>query len=159
MTVTTRIRALALTCILALSLGACTGGGGGAGLTPDSFESFAISFGAGPCKPAADCSEFIELYADGSLRYDAFGEVPVVVHEATVSAEDLDAIIPTLIADDLVDLLTLDMAPCLPPTDIGESMTLVADGVTYDNSTTACEDAPLTRVRDELDALVASYFP
>lgn len=152
------LRIGALLGLLALVATAC-GDPDDGGPPPSSFEVFTLEFGAGPCAPMEDCSESIELSADGQLRYDAFGEVPVVVHEATVSELDLEAIIPALTAADLVALLSLDEAPCLPPTDIGETMTLVADGVTYQNSTTACTDAPLVRVRDALDNLVADYFP
>lgn len=126
---------------------------------PDSFERFTLEFSAGLCEPDDDCAEFIEVNADGSVMYDAYGEVPVVVHEATISTEDLDALIPTLTDSALVDILSLSEAPCDPPTDIGESMTLVADGVTYQNSTTSCQDAPLVAAREALESLAAEYFP
>jgi hypothetical protein len=123
------------------------------------FESFTRAWGAGPCPPEADCAAFIELHADGTLRYDRFGETPVVIHEATVTAQELAGAIEVLTDPDLVALLDLGEPPCEPPTDIGENMTLVARGVEHSNSTTVCDDPPLVAARETLQALVDAYWP
>jgi hypothetical protein len=140
-----------------ISLAACDGEDGR--IPAEDFESFTRSWGAGPCIPEEDCAAFIELRADRTLRYDRFGETPVVVHEATVTAEELAGAIEVLTDPQLVALLDLDQPPCEPPTDIGESMTLVARGVEHSNSTTVCSDPPLVAARETLQALVDTYWP
>jgi hypothetical protein len=125
----------------------------------EDFECFTRSWGAGPCPPDADCSAFIELCAGGALRYDRFGETPVVIHETTVTPDELASAIEVLTDPDLVALLDLDEPPCEPPTDIGENMTLVARGVEHSNSTTACSDPPLVAARETLQALADAYWP
>jgi len=123
------------------------------------FEQFTLFNSAGPCRDGMDCAGFIELNASGLLRVDRFGEVPEVVHEATVSSEDLAAAIPILTDADLVGLLDLGETPCEPPTDIFESMELVMDGVTHENSTTFCSDAPLVAARAAMRGLQETYIP
>src|SRR6185295_9760873 len=97
------------------------------------FESFHYEMGAGPCAPNSDCSRFTDLQASGLLRVDCYGQVPVVVHEATVSAADRDDVVATLTDPALVSLLDLGKIPCQPPTDVGESMTLAAGGRKHTN--------------------------
>jgi len=123
------------------------------------FERFTLFNSAGPCMDEMDCAGFIELNASGLLRVDRFGEVPEVVHEATVSSEDLAAAIPILTDVDLVGLLDLGETPCEPPTDIFESMELLMDGVTHENSTTFCSDAPLVAARAAMRGLQETYIP
>ena len=123
------------------------------------FESFRRSTAGGPCAPGVDCEGYVELLADGSLRVDHLGELPVQLHEATVTPAELDAAIAVLTDPALVSLLDLGRAPCEPPTDFSESMTLVEGGTTHENSVTACDHAPLAAVRATLEALVATYAP
>jgi hypothetical protein len=129
------------------------------------FESFRMSWGAGPCPPGGDCEGSIELLADGSLRLDTpcsghlacDGLIPGI-HEAEVSAADLDATIAVLTAPDLLDLLDGPRPVCEPPTDIYESLAVVVDGVEHSNETTTCTALPLQRARDALSDLVNAYF-
>lgn len=132
---------------------------------PEPFESFRMTWGAGPCPPNGDCAGSIELLANGTLRLDTpcsghlacDGLIPGT-YEAVVSAEDLDAAIAALTAPDLVNLLDGPRPVCEPPTDIYESFAVVLDDVEHSNETTTCEAAPLQRARDALSALVQEYF-
>lgn len=129
------------------------------------FESFRMSWGAGPCPPGGDCEGSIELLANGSLRLDTpcsghlacDGLIPGT-HQAVVSAADLDATIAVLTAPDLIALLDGPRPVCEPPTDIYESVAVVMDGVEHGNETTTCTAAPLRRARDALSALVEEYL-
>jgi hypothetical protein len=71
------------------------------------FESFTIAWGSGPCPgpPLRDCGGFIELRADGTLRYDRKSEIPVVVRETRVAPEELTRAIGVLTDPGLVWLL------------------------------------------------------
>jgi hypothetical protein len=109
--------------------------------------------------PEADCEGFMELLDDGTLRYDRFGETPVVIHQASVTPEELDDAIEVLLDPELMALLDRSEPPCVPPTDIFEAMTLVVAGVEHSNSTTACEDPPLSAARQTLQGLIDIYFP
>jgi len=93
------------------------------------------------------------------LRVDCYGQVPVVVHEATVPAADRDAAIATLTDPALVTLLDLGKPPCPSPTDIGESMTLTAGGRKHTNSVTLCPQPPIASARKTLENLVQKYLP
>jgi hypothetical protein len=82
-----------------------------------------------------------------------------MVHVATVTPEELDGAIEVLLDPELVELLDRNEPPCVPPTDIYETMILVAGAMEYSNSTTTCEDPPLAAARRALQALVDTYFP
>lgn len=123
------------------------------------FGSFRLFRTHGPCDPDMDCSGFIELQENGTLLVDRFNgdEVP---EQATVSDADLEDAILVLTNAELISLLDLDQPPCDPPTDIYETMTLTEiDGLSHDNSTTFCDQAPLQAARDILNRLADEYLP
>jgi hypothetical protein len=123
------------------------------------YESFVRSSSAGPCAEDTDCFGSTELTADRVLLVDRFGELPVVIHQAEVTPEELDAAVAVFTDRDLVALLDLGEPPCVPPSDIDEQMTLFAGGAQHSNSVTLCEDPPLEAARAALDDLAATYFP
>ena len=132
---------------------------------PEEFESFRMTWGAGPCPPNGDCEGSVELRADGTLRLDtpcsghlACGGLIPGTYEAVVSAGDLDAAIAAVTAPDLISLLDGPRPVCEPPTDIFETVAVVMGDVEHSNETTTCDDAPLQRARDALSALVNEYF-
>ncbi|RLB57044.1 MAG: hypothetical protein DRJ42_01525 [Deltaproteobacteria bacterium] len=125
---------------------------------PARFDSFRIST-SGFCPPELDCNGFVELHADGTLRVDGTGEISGGVHEATVTPAELGSAVSVLTDPALIELLAMDEAPCSPPTDVYESMSLALDGTTYDNSTTFCRQAPLAAARAALHALAETYAP
>jgi hypothetical protein len=122
------------------------------------FESFLYTKGGGLCPPGADCSSTTELLASGLLRHDCMGQVPVVVHEATVPAADRDTAIAVLTDPALVKLLDQPGPPCQPPTDISEVMVLSAGGQPHKNSVTLCTQQPIESARSVLDKLVFRYL-
>ncbi len=106
-----------------------------------------------------DCSAFIELSMDATLRVDRWGEFPVVVREATVSAEDLAAAVPVLTDPELVGLLGGPVLPCSLVTDSVVSMEVVlADGARRNNITT-CEDSPIKAAAATIRQLSETYLP
>jgi hypothetical protein len=123
------------------------------------FTRFRRSFGGGPCPDDLDCSGYIDLRQDGRLLVDRMDEVPVVVHEATVSQSDLDEAIAVLTDPALVALLDLGEPPCEPPTDVFDSMLLVEDGDRHTNSVTLCDDDPIVAARAALDDIADAYLP
>jgi hypothetical protein len=123
------------------------------------FERFRRSSAGGLCPDDTDCAGFIELAADRVLLVDRIGELPVVVHEAEVTAGELAGAIAILTDRDLVALLDLGEPPCEPPTDVFEQMLLVAGGREHSNSTTFCDDAPLVAARAVLVELADAYVP
>ena len=126
--------------------------------SPD-FRRFRLSSGGGPCNVEDDCSAFIELHMDGTLRVDRWGEFPTAVHEATVSASDLGAAVPVLTNPELEALLGGPVLPCSIVTDSVVTMELVlADGALRNNVTT-CEDPPIEAARTTMRQLAESYLP
>ena len=123
------------------------------------FESFRIDSGGGLCPSTADCSGFVELDADGTLRLDRDGELPVVVHQTQVTASERDQAIDVLTDPSLVALLDASELPCVPPSDVLETMTLTADGQQHMNQTTFCDEAPIDAARAALGQLTQAYFP
>ncbi len=155
---------LAAYMVLQLGLLGCSdkssaGGSGTDAPTAGAFESFRRTSSAGPCPADSDCSGFVELDADGTLLFDRFDELPVMVHEAQVTAEERDHAIDALTAAALVTLLDLGEPPCTPPSDVFESMTLEAGGSEHRNDVTFCDDPPLVAARAALDQLTQAYFP
>ena len=123
------------------------------------FRRFRRFTAGGPCPDDLDCAGYIELRHDGRLLVDRIDELPVVVHKAQVSQEDLDAAVAVLTDPDLVALLDLAGPPCEPPTDIYDSMLLVEEDARHSNSVTFCTDAPIAAARAALDDLVETYLP
>jgi len=119
------------------------------------FERFRLHKSFGPCPMDTDCSGYVELHADGRLRVDEVDDVSYEVIEVTLAAADLNAAIAVLTAPELVTLLEQEEPPCVLPTDIHESMELVRDGVTIENSTTFCDLEPIAAARDLLNQLAA----
>lgn len=122
------------------------------------FVRFRLSTN-GFCPPEVDCNGFVQLGADGKLEVDRNGEPGGVVHTAQVSEADLATAIEVLTDASLIALLTEDEAPCEPPTDIFESMTLESSEKTWQNSTTFCDNAPLVAARETVRGLVDTYLP
>jgi hypothetical protein len=106
-----------------------------------------------------DCSAFIELNMDGTLLVDRWGEFPVVVHETTVSAEDLAAAVSVLTDPELVTLLGGPVLPCSLVFDWVVLMELVlADGARR-NYVTTCEDPPIQAASATMRQLSETYLP
>jgi hypothetical protein len=123
------------------------------------FGSFRLFRSHGPCPMDMDCTGFIELQNDGTLIVDRFND-DGRQEQATVSDSDLADAIVVLTNAELISLLDLEEPPCVPPTDIWESMTLTEiDGREHDNGTTFCDQAPLQAVRDLLNGLADEYLP
>ena len=131
----------------------------GAGGAPPPFERFELFSAAGPCPDEMDCVGRIVLEAAGRLMVDRFGELPVVEYEAQVPADRLAAAIEVLTEPALVALLDLPAAPCEPPFDIFEHMSLTLGGAVHENDTTFCDDAPLAAARDVMFGLVNTFVP
>ncbi len=123
------------------------------------FRRFRHTFGGGPCPDDVDCSGYIDLRRDGRLLVDREGELPVVIHEAQVSAGDMEEVVAVLTDPDLVALLDLAQPPCEPPTDVYEDMTLVVDSQRHGNAVTFCDDAPIVAARAALADLADRYLP
>ena len=123
------------------------------------FRRFRRYTAGGPCPDDLDCAGYIDLRHDGRLLVDRLDELPVVVHQAQVSQEDLDAAVAVLTDPELVALLDLAGPPCEPPTDIYDSMILVEEDARHSNSVTFCNDAPIAAARAALDDLVEAYLP
>jgi hypothetical protein len=81
------------------------------------------------------------------------------VGSANVTPTELANAIAVLADPALVELLDASSPPCVPPTDIFESMKLVAGGVTHQNSTTMCDNAPVKAARDLIYQLGDKYLP
>ena len=123
---------------------------------PDDFDTFRIASG-GFCPPEVDCSAFVELDGDGTVRIDLRGDNTHNVYRATVTQEELAAARDLLTDDQFLGLLSLAEPPCDAPTDIHEFMKVVIDGDDFANSTTFCDDAPLVAVRSFMAELSAKY--
>ena len=129
----------------------------GARYLPGEFVSFRIATEAF-CAPTVDCSGFVELGADGALRLDRTGERPTVVHEATISADDLAAALVVVMAPDSLAGLAGE-APCEAPTDLHEVMTIDTSVAQHSQVTTLCDAAYLVGLRDAMQSLVDDYLP
>lgn len=127
--------------------------------SPAPFRRFTRTFGGGPCPDGEDCSGSIEVRQNGRLLVDRLGEVPAVVHEATITGAELDEVVAVVTDPDLVALLDLRQPPCDQPTDVWDAMTLVVDETRHDNDVTFCDDEPIVAARAALDELAAAYFP
>lgn len=130
-----------------------------ASVTATRFESFRIDSGGGPCPDNVDCTGFVELDADGTLRLDRDGELPVVVHEAQVTAGERDQAIDVLTDPALVALLDMESLSCNPPSDVFETMSLTAGGHEHQVQTIGCDQPPIDAARSALSQLAQSYFP
>jgi len=143
-----------------LALGSCGGDGGHIAAQGVQFQRFKYSFSGGPCAPGADCSGFIELASDGTLRGDKSGELPGgIVHTAKVTQAELDAAIPVLTNASLVELLDRQGQICQPPTDVVEDMILTMDQKVHSHETTGCSDQPIADAHKVLSDLASRYFP
>lgn len=124
---------------------------------PGDFVSFRIATNAF-CSPTVDCSGFVELGADGTLRQDRTGEIPTVVREASISADDLAATLAVVMAPDTIGGLAGE-TPCDVPTDLHEVMTLETSAAQHAQVTTLCDAAYLAGLRDAMQSLVDDYLP
>lgn len=155
--------------ILALSLGSMVLGSGCV-VEPipeptDDFERFRRDWGYGFCIPEADCSGYVELRADGTLRFDAPCPMGMECdgsvagsYQVMLPAEERDAAVAALTGDDLKQLLDRDDPPCTLPEDVSETMTLETSAGSYSNATTLCEDAAIQAAREVVDELIVKYF-
>lgn len=123
------------------------------------FRRFTRVFGGGPCPEDVDCVGSIEVRQNGRLLVDRLGEFPAAVHEATITAAELDDIVEVVTDPALVALLDLHQSPCGDVADAWDEMTLLDDTVRHDNVVTFCDDAPIVAARAALDDLAAAYFP
>jgi len=124
------------------------------------FQSFKLVSGAGPCPPDRDCSGFIELSADGTLRVDHIGELPRgTVHQIKITPSELEAILPALTAPALKGLLDTGGQNCPVLYDVWESMSLTIAGGVHEHKTTGCSDQPILDARKAIMGLAKKYFP
>jgi len=123
------------------------------------FRRFTRVFGGGPCPQDMDCTGSIEVRQNRRLLVDRLGEYPAVVHEATITAAELDHVVAVVTAPDLVALLDLRHPPCPEVADAWDEMTLVDDEASHDNVVTFCDDDPIVAARAALDDLAAAYVP
>jgi len=124
-----------------------------------SFERFRISTG-GFCPPEYDCSGFVELTADGTLRVDRVQEFPIAVHEATVSAGDLQSAIDVVTLHRLIELLASEDELCDMPSGVHEYMSItLSDGIEHGASTTFCDQPELESAREIMAELARTYLP
>jgi hypothetical protein len=121
---------------------------------PAAFEKVRVSRG-GFCAPAVDCSSFIELLGDGTIRVNVTNEPSNEVHEGKVDAADLAAAATVLTDPALLSLLDGGEPPCSTPTDIFESLAVTVDGVEHQDEITFCQLAPIAAARKKLDELAA----
>jgi hypothetical protein len=123
------------------------------------FESFRLTQSFGPCPPGSDCVGYIDLDKAGQLLRDQVNSPGVPVGSASVTLAELANAIAVFTDPALVKLLDASSPPCVPPTDIFETMKLVAGGVTHENSTTMCDNAPVKAARDLIYQLGNKYLP
>jgi hypothetical protein len=138
---------------------AAVGGPADAAPPPADFRRFTRVFGGGPCPADTDCTGSIEVRQNGRLLVDRLGEFPAEVHEATITAGELDEIVAIVTDPDLVALLDLRHPPCPEVADAWDEMTLVDDDASHDNVVTFCDDDPIVAARAALDDLAAAYVP
>ncbi len=145
-----------------LGAGAC---GGAADSSAGEFEQFRIDWGWGLCIPENDCTGFVELSSDGTLRLNTpciegidCGELSDGEYQAVISAADLAAARAELTSGALIDILASQEAPCSPVADLSERMALTLEVEAYENITTLCENPPIAASRAVFDDLVARYF-
>jgi len=127
--------------------------------TSTTFRRFTRVFGGGPCPEDVDCTGFIEVRQTGRLLVDRVGESPTVVHQATITAAELDDIVAVVTDPDLVALLDLRHPPCAEVADAWDEMTLLDDASRHDNVVTFCDDDPIVAARTALDDLASAYVP
>lgn len=129
------------------------------GPTAGVFESFRLTQSYGPCPSGSDCVGYIDLDKAGQLLRDPVSSVGAPVGSANVTPAELASAVAVFTDPALVKLLDASSPPCVPPTDIFESMKLVAGGVTHQNSTTMCDNAPVKAARDLIYQLGDKYLP
>ena len=123
------------------------------------FESFRLTQSYGPCAPGSDCLGYIDLDKTGRLLRDQFSGLDAPLGPASVTPAELANAIAIFTDPELVKLLDASSPPCVPPTDIFESMKLVAGGITHQNGTTFCDNAPVKAARDLIYQLGDKYLP
>jgi hypothetical protein len=123
------------------------------------FESFRLTQSYGPCPPESDCAGYLDLDRDGRLLRDGFSGTATAVGSANVTPAELAAAIPVFTNPELLKLLDASSPPCVAPTDIFETMKLAVGGVTHQNSTTLCDNAPVKAARDLIYQLGDKYLP
>jgi hypothetical protein len=129
------------------------------GSAAGAFESFRLTQSFGPCPPGSDCVGYIDLDKAGQLLRDPVSSQGAPVGSASVTPAELASAIAVFTDPALVKLLDASSPPCVPPTDIFETMKLVAGGVTHQNSTTVCDNAPVKAARDLIYQLGNNYLP
>jgi hypothetical protein len=127
------------------------------GFVADAFESFRLTQSFGPCPPESDCVGYIDLDRSGRLLRDLFAGEPV--GSATVTPAELASAIAAFTNPELIKLLDADSPPCVAPFDIFENMKLVAGGITHENGTTMCDNAPIKAARELIYQLGDKYLP
>jgi hypothetical protein len=139
--------------------GGCYAPAGDGGAASAAFTSFRVTSAYGPCPPGGDCSGYIEIDGAGKISRDHTERPDAGVGTAQLSSAELAHAASIVTAPALVKLLDATSPPCAPPTDIFENMKLVDGAGTHENSTTACQNAPIKAARDELTALGNKYLP
>ena len=122
-----------------------------------SFVSFK-TFRGGFCPPDIDCSGSVELLADGTLNVDRFNDANGGIHTAIVNDFDLRAAIKVLTAPGLIDILDAGSPPCVPPTDIFESLSLVDGDGEHRESVTGCGGPEIDAARATMSSLMEKYL-
>ena len=122
-------------------------GGVDSGLGAGAFESFRLTQSYGPCPPESDCMGYIDLDKTGQLRRDPTSSVGAPVGSASVTPVELSSAIAVFTDPALVTLLDASSPPCVPPTDIFESMKLVVGGRHRTRTAPPCATTPQSRPR------------
>lgn len=121
------------------------------------FQRVSLHTRAGPCTEEMDCEGFYEMLADGTFRVDRFGEYQGGVHEAHLSAEDLESAIQVATNPELVKRLRGGSYPCGHVTDVSNDFVLDLEGEHLVQEVTVCNWPEVQAIREKLRDLEDRY--
>lgn len=121
------------------------------------FQRVSLHTAGGPCTEEMDCEGSYELLADGTFRVDRFGEYQGGVHEAHLSAEDLESAIQVATDPELVKLLRAGPYPCGHVTDMSNDLVLELEGEHLVQEVTVCNWPEVQALRQTLRDLEDRY--
>lgn len=123
----------------------------------DRFQRVEWSLGGGPCTEEMDCRGFYELRADGTFRVDRFGEYGGGVHEVTLPAEEVEALVETATDGALLKLLRRGDFPCGRVTDSSSAVTVELEGERLQAELAGCGEPSVSELREALQRLEDTY--
>lgn len=149
--------------LVAFAVVLCLGGCGRLDVSSEDasarFQRVRWSLGGGPCTEEMDCSGFYELHADGTFRVDRFNEYGGGVHEATLPAEEREALVERATDPALLKLLRRGSSPCGRVTDSSSAVTLELEGERLQSELAGCDEPSVEELRRELRRLDEAYLP